>query len=272
MSGDKRALLGLGNRFEEGRGVSVDIGGAMSLYRDAPADNGRVALVQIPASRDGGRSTTVPLNQGVGEPGLVAAKQRLSSFNNLSRFEINKESLRWIRLKISNEDTNSRCTYFFFKINYVCSFVSNQDFDNFGLQRHVELWKYGNIISSFEKGIYCTSEVFLFESGKNVVLTYISHNATKNTFILVGLFDKNRNDIGVIFGLIDNSIAIYVSYLYRKNVSKSDVDYVKNISNMQFVARQGICDACQFGGAGGRSNGGEGEVGQLPISLLKAPE
>ena len=77
QAGDKQAQLELGIRYEEGIGVPVDLRRAERLYRAAASDSGGTQMVYIPASREGGRAASVPINSGPAVQGLPAARARL---------------------------------------------------------------------------------------------------------------------------------------------------------------------------------------------------
>src|ERR1044072_8936789 len=55
QGGDKQALLDLGIRFEEGKGVPVDRGRAVRLYRQAASASGGTIWVYSPPVGDGAR-------------------------------------------------------------------------------------------------------------------------------------------------------------------------------------------------------------------------
>jgi TPR repeat protein len=76
QSGDKRAQLELGIRYEEGRGVPRDLARARKLYVRAATDEGGIIHVYSPrVGKSGGR--VIPLNLGPRRPGLAEAKARL---------------------------------------------------------------------------------------------------------------------------------------------------------------------------------------------------
>jgi hypothetical protein len=76
-SGDRHALLELGIRFEEGRGVPVDLRRAARLYRQAAATTGGTTMIYVPATRRGGSGYVMPVNLGPVVHGLPEARDRL---------------------------------------------------------------------------------------------------------------------------------------------------------------------------------------------------
>lgn len=75
-AGDKQAQLELGIRYEEGRGVPVDLGRAAHFYRLAARDTGGPIYTYVPrVGRQAGR--VVVVNAGPREPGLAEARARL---------------------------------------------------------------------------------------------------------------------------------------------------------------------------------------------------
>ena len=76
-AGDKHAQLELGIRYEEGRGVPIDLGRAKTLYREAATDSGGTELVYVPASVKRGRAASVPINRGPRIVGLPEAQAKL---------------------------------------------------------------------------------------------------------------------------------------------------------------------------------------------------
>jgi TPR repeat protein len=77
QAGDKQAQLDLGIAYEEGRGVSVDLGKARKLYRLASADTGGTAWVYVPGTRTGETGRVTPVSLGARQRGLREAKVRL---------------------------------------------------------------------------------------------------------------------------------------------------------------------------------------------------
>jgi hypothetical protein len=78
-SGDRHALLELGIRFEEGRGVPVDLRRAARLYRRAAATTGGSTMIYVPPTRRGGSGYVMPVNLGPVVPGLPEARERLQA-------------------------------------------------------------------------------------------------------------------------------------------------------------------------------------------------
>ncbi len=76
-AGDKQAQLELGIRYEEGRGVPVDLARARRLYRLAARDSGGTIWVYSPPVGENGRGQVIPLNTGVPQSGLREALLRL---------------------------------------------------------------------------------------------------------------------------------------------------------------------------------------------------
>jgi hypothetical protein len=77
--GDRHALLELGIRFEEGRGVPLDWDRAADLYGRAAASSGGTMMIYVPPTRPGGTGTVMPVNSGPVIPGLPEARDRLDS-------------------------------------------------------------------------------------------------------------------------------------------------------------------------------------------------
>ena len=77
QAGDKQAQLELGIRYEEGRGVPVDLARARRLYRLAAADSGGTMYVYSPPVGRHGRGGVIPIRSGPPQPGLVEARERL---------------------------------------------------------------------------------------------------------------------------------------------------------------------------------------------------
>lgn len=78
-SGDKHAQLELGIRYEEGRGVAVDLTRAERLYRSAALQAGGVRIAHLPAVGRNGGSAAVPISAGRVVPGLAEAEARLAA-------------------------------------------------------------------------------------------------------------------------------------------------------------------------------------------------
>jgi hypothetical protein len=77
MSGDKRAQLDLGIRFEEGSGIERDLNKAKKLYRQAATDSGGTIWVYSPPVGNGTSGRVIPVNAGARQIGLAEAKRRL---------------------------------------------------------------------------------------------------------------------------------------------------------------------------------------------------
>ena len=78
-SGDRHALLELGIRFEEGRGVPMDWRRAARLYRMAAATSGGTTMIYVPPTRRGGSGYVMPVNLGPEIRGLPEARTRLQA-------------------------------------------------------------------------------------------------------------------------------------------------------------------------------------------------
>jgi hypothetical protein len=79
-TGDKPAQFELGQRYEEGRGVPVNLSAARLLYEAAAANSGEGVPVWAPGVGDApGR--VVFLESGIKSPGLPAAQQRLKTMD-----------------------------------------------------------------------------------------------------------------------------------------------------------------------------------------------
>lgn len=76
---DKHAQLELGIRFEEGRGVPVDVGRARRLYRQAASDSGGTVWVYSPPVGNGTKGRVMPVETGRRQAGLREAKRRLEA-------------------------------------------------------------------------------------------------------------------------------------------------------------------------------------------------
>ena len=82
QGGDKRAQLELGIRFEEGRGVPVDIDRAAELYRLAAADSPDEMTVYQPGV-GGAPGTTITVPHAPASPGLPEAQDRLENLADM---------------------------------------------------------------------------------------------------------------------------------------------------------------------------------------------
>ena len=76
-AGDKRAQLELGIRYEEGRGVPLDLNLAERLYRQAAAGTPRTTAIYVPARGGRGRGRVLPARLGLAARGLPEARRRL---------------------------------------------------------------------------------------------------------------------------------------------------------------------------------------------------
>ena len=79
QTGDKRAQLELGIRFEEGRGVKRDVGPARNLYRLAAADSGGPVWVYSPPVREGEAGRVLQVGAAPKQTGLEEACRRLKA-------------------------------------------------------------------------------------------------------------------------------------------------------------------------------------------------
>jgi hypothetical protein len=80
-TGDKRAQLELGIRYEEGRGVPRNLQRAEDLYRKAAADSGGTLWVYSPPVGENGKGRVIPVDRGPRQVGLAEAKRRLERLN-----------------------------------------------------------------------------------------------------------------------------------------------------------------------------------------------
>ena len=78
QAGDKQAQLELGARFEEGRGVPVDLDKARKLYAAAASDSGGTIWVYSPPVGNGTKGRVIPVNTGAKQVGLAEAKKLLA--------------------------------------------------------------------------------------------------------------------------------------------------------------------------------------------------
>lgn len=81
-TGDKRAQLELGIRFEEGRGVPVDRKRAKKLYQLAANDSGGTTWIYRPSVRNGANGGVFPVDRGAKQAGLEEARMRLDLLND----------------------------------------------------------------------------------------------------------------------------------------------------------------------------------------------
>lgn len=81
-TGDKRAQLDLGIRYEEGRGLPVDLKRAEKLYRAAAIDGGGTIYTYLPPVGGEAKGRVIPLNIGSKIYGLQEAKHRLQRLSN----------------------------------------------------------------------------------------------------------------------------------------------------------------------------------------------
>ena len=79
QAGDKHAQLDLGIRYEEGRGVPVDLERAKKLYRAAATESGGTIQIYTPPVGENGQGRVVSHNRGPIQPGLPEADRRLQS-------------------------------------------------------------------------------------------------------------------------------------------------------------------------------------------------
>lgn len=79
--GDKLAQLHLGECFERGFLVPVDLERARTLYAEAARDSGGTTWVYVPPVGKQGRGQVIPVNTGPVVHGLPEAKARLESLN-----------------------------------------------------------------------------------------------------------------------------------------------------------------------------------------------
>jgi len=84
-SGDKAALLELGIRYEEGRGVAVDLPRAACLYAQAAASTGGTMWVYSPPVGGAKYGSVIPISSGPGISGLAEARDRLRALQDRRR-------------------------------------------------------------------------------------------------------------------------------------------------------------------------------------------
>lgn len=77
QAGGKHAQLELGIRYEEGRGVPINLRRAERLYRMAASEDRGPIYVYSPPVGSNGRGQIVPVNTGSRQAGLDAARIRL---------------------------------------------------------------------------------------------------------------------------------------------------------------------------------------------------
>ena len=77
QAGNKHAQLELGIRYEEGRGVPVDLGQATERYGSAASETGRIIHVYSPIVGKNGQSRVIAINRGPSHPGLAHARVQL---------------------------------------------------------------------------------------------------------------------------------------------------------------------------------------------------
>jgi len=87
QTGNKRAQLDLGIRFEEGNGVPQDSGRAIKLYRMASIDSGGRVWVYAPPLGKGRRGTVQPIGKGLQQRGLAEAASRLKVLEQAKKYE-----------------------------------------------------------------------------------------------------------------------------------------------------------------------------------------
>lgn len=80
--GEKSAQLELGKRFEEGRGVEVDLSKARRLYQKASADSGGEILMHVPGSNGGVSGRIERFGRGAKRKGLAEAASRLRALED----------------------------------------------------------------------------------------------------------------------------------------------------------------------------------------------
>lgn len=84
-AGDKQARLNLGIRYEEGRGVPVDLTRAESLYRSAASDDPQQNWVYTPPVGAGTSGRVIAVDRPAAKPGLLEAQQRLQQLEKRRR-------------------------------------------------------------------------------------------------------------------------------------------------------------------------------------------
>lgn len=78
QAGEKEAQLELGIRYEEGRGVPIDIDRARKLYSLAASASDGVKWIYSAPVRDGQSGRMIPVSSGRPQAGLEEARVRLS--------------------------------------------------------------------------------------------------------------------------------------------------------------------------------------------------
>ena len=86
-AGSKPALLELGIRYEEGRGVPVDLPRAARLYGQAAATTGGTMFVYSPPVGQAKYGSVIPITTGPVVPGLPDARERLRALQARRRAE-----------------------------------------------------------------------------------------------------------------------------------------------------------------------------------------
>jgi hypothetical protein len=76
QAGSKQAQLELGIRYEEGRGLQLNLFRARKLYRAAASATGGRQMLHIP-SANGGAVRSIPVSAGPRVEGLIEARDRL---------------------------------------------------------------------------------------------------------------------------------------------------------------------------------------------------
>lgn len=84
-TGDKRAQLDLGIRYEEGRGVVPDIVKAERLYRLAASDSGGALWIYVPSVKNGQQGRVEKISDSIRQSGLQEARARLEYLKASSR-------------------------------------------------------------------------------------------------------------------------------------------------------------------------------------------
>jgi hypothetical protein len=84
QAGDKHAQLELGVRYEEGRGVPIDLRRAERLYLMAASDSGGTTYVYSPPVGRNGRGQVIPVDTGPRQHGLPEARVRLDELQGVS--------------------------------------------------------------------------------------------------------------------------------------------------------------------------------------------
>jgi hypothetical protein len=132
--GDKQSQLDLGIRFEEGKGLAVDLKRARALYQLAAAESGGTQWVYVPPSKDGGRGQNIPVIGGPKRSGSFEAKIRLASINGnqkeLERLYFHVISSKTILINFSLIDSASETKAVCDELNgYYKSFYASKKAD-----------------------------------------------------------------------------------------------------------------------------------------------